>query len=316
MFFTNLKRETALSIRHLFILLVFAFPILISLGTTGISESYSTLPKFVVLEQENLENINAEGVQVTSVASMEDMKQRVSDVDTAIGVLPDGELMTDGRETEEEVQKARSILEGETDIVSPIERERLFSTIFAFTLYGVFSAGGMILLFKLIEEQENKTIDLQRTEPVPRFFMLAGKLIISAVIVISDFILCAWILGAPLTLWESVWVLALGVTLSLITGMFMAYYAKNESQALAIIKPVTFLLFIALPALGIFVGGVMHTIALFDPFYWLLKLVEGFYLNEPVSLYTWLLAAFITCSLLILHFTWHKTVYGYQKEQA
>lgn len=314
MFFTNLKRETALSLRHLFVLLVFAFPILIALGTTGVSESYSTLPKLVAIDKESLEKIKSEDVQIIYVSTIEEMKKRVGDVDTAIGVLENGELMTDGRETEDAIQKARFILEGETEVTSSADREQLFSSIFAYTLYGVFSAGGMILLFKLIEEQENKTIDLQRTEPVPRFYMLAGKIIVSSVIVLMDFVIVDWILQIPFNVGEGLLVLALGISLSLIMGMFMAYYAKNESQALAIIKPVTFLLFIGLPALGLFVGGIMHTIAMFNPFYWLLKLIEGITLNKPVELYSWLMVAFIVCSMLVLRLTWHKTVYGYQKE--
>ncbi|WP_164985268.1 ABC transporter permease [Ammoniphilus sp. CFH 90114] len=314
MFWSFLLKEWALTRRNVFILLIFLFPLLTAMGGSGIQHVYSPLPKLVVLEQEVEHYDGLKGLEVMVARDDEQMRRWVFDLDHKIGIK-DGELVVDGREAVEDVEKMKSLLQGEKVVDVGADRQRLFNKVFAFNLYGTFMVGAMVLLFKLVEERERFTTELQKTQPAHPLIPLLAKVTITAGIVGVDFLLCGWILNVPLKVLPLVFILASGVSLGIVLGLILAFYATNESQALAILKPVVFVGLMGIPALGLFMEGWMHQLALFNPFYWLLLMVNDLYQGEFSGVYFVYSMFFCLVGLGVISRYWYKTLYGIPKVQ-
>lgn len=181
---------------------------------------------------------------------------------------------------------------------------------FVFTLYGVFSVGGVLLLFKLVEERERSTVDLEKVQPAGKYSGLMAKITVASVAMVLDFIVCQLVVRVPYHIGEILVIIATGTAVSIVFGMFMAYYARNQSQALALLKPLVTVLVLALPALGLFAGGPMHKLALIDPFYWLLMVMVAYSGEQSPTGYLTALIALIGISIIVLKMTWHRTPYG------
>jgi len=311
MLFTYIKKDFSLSIRNIFVILVFLFPILISLGASGILETYSTSPKMVVLEKEKELYSFPHDIKVYVVENEEELKKKVYDIDTKIGLL-NQELVIDGRESDTHIEQAKMLLEGKA-IDSNRVNETIFEKVFAFNLYGSLIFSGIMILFSLVEERAHMTTELLKTHPVHPIVPILSKIVVVGAITTIDFVICSFLLNAPLQL-SSFLVLGIGMLLGSILGLTLAFYASNETQALAILKPVSLVYLMAIPGLGFFVEGIMHTIALFtNPFYWLLQLVHGLYQNQLDSLYVLLSIALGILALTFISLNWHRTPYGVKK---
>lgn len=314
MFLTYLRKEWHLSVRNFFIVMMALFPLLFSWATLALTSAYSPYPKIVILAGQAPDTGFPEQVNVEIAATSESLRARVNDIDTAIGILPDKQLVVDGREGEKAVEQARAMAEGVLGLEREDAKQSRDVLFFAFALYSSFLAGG-ILLFKLVEEREYQTTDLLKVQPVPQIVPLAAKMTIVSLLAISGFLLSLLILGGPLRVWDAALLLLVGVPLCLLFGLLPAYYAKNQAQAIALLKPVVTVLIILLPLLGLLLGGVMHTIALFDPFYWLLQAIYGYYLNQPITAYLLAISGFVIISSILIVFTWHKSPYAIQQAE-
>lgn len=78
-----------------------------------------------------------------------------------------------------------------------------------------------------------------------------------------------WILKTPANFLTLVVLYILGMGLGSVLTIFIAYVSENQSQAIAVLKPVAVFVMILPPILGLIFGGVLHKIALITPFYWL-----------------------------------------------
>ncbi|UFJ41371.1 ABC transporter permease [Brevibacillus humidisoli] len=314
MFLTYLRKEWHLSVRNFFIVMIALFPLLFSWATLALTTAYSPYPKIVVLAGQAPVVNFPEQVSVEVAATAESLRARVSDIDTAIGVLPNKQLVIDGREGKEAVEQAKALVQGKLHPATEEARQTRAVPFFAFALYSSFLAGG-ILLFKLVEEREYQTIDLLKTQPVPQIVPLAAKMAIVSLLAISGFLFSLLILGGPLRVGDAALLLLVGVPLCLLLGLCTAYYATNQAQAIALLKPVITVVIILLPLLGLLLGGIMHTIALFNPFYWLLQAIYGYYLNQPITAYLLAISGFVIISSILIVFTWHKSPYAIQQAE-
>ena len=314
-FTAYIRKDFALSRRNMLIWLIVLFPIITAFGASGITETYSDTPKIVVLEEEKNEFRIPDQVQVLISATQKDLIQEVNDIDAKIGFV-EGKLVTDGREPAEAVEKAKRILEEK-----PIESDRLSSSLFekvyAFNLYGSFLFFGIIILFSLVEERKNKTTELQNVQPVHPAVPILSKITIATFITLFDFVICSYLLKLPFV-WETAGLIILiGILLGTVLGMAMAFYASTETQALAILKPVTLVFLMAIPGLGFFLEGeIMHNIAMADPFYWLLQLVYGLYMNDLNYTYVYLSLGLSAAALCMIAANWHRTPYGIKKAKT
>lgn len=312
MLIAYMKRDFTLTLRNIFVLLVFFFPIITALGATGIVDTFSTTPKLVILEDTRDNYTIPEGINVTEVKSEKELKKLVYDIDTTIGFLGD-QLVQDGRENEKHVNTAKDILAGKVIKQVGLDQE-LFKKVLSFNLYGSLIFTGIILLFSLVEERANNTTELIKTHPVPPYLPIISKSLVVSSIISVDFLICSLLLDVPINpvLWLVV--LLAGVTLGIILGLTLAFYATNETQALAILKPVSMVFLLAIPGLGFFLGGTMQTIALYsNPFYWLLELVNGLMIGNLNWLYVVLVFVLSILSLVTIAYNWHKTPYGIRK---
>ncbi|MGK0698396.1 hypothetical protein ACR3I8_01855 [Priestia flexa] len=103
-FFTFMLKDLLLARRNILIWLIIAFPIFTAFGASGITETYSDMPKIVVLKDTKQPVTIPAEIMVYEVSSYEDMKTKVRDLDTKIGFM-NGKLITDGRESPESVKK-------------------------------------------------------------------------------------------------------------------------------------------------------------------------------------------------------------------
>lgn len=312
MIINYLKRDLTLSLRNIFVLLIFFFPIITALGASGIADNYSTTPKIVMLEEEKSLYSVPEGVNVYYAGSLKELEAYVYEIDTKIGFYQK-ELLLDGRESQKSAYLANDLLSG-----IPIDdkglSDEVFQKVMAFNLYGSLIFTGIILLFSLVEERANHTTELIKTQPVPPVLPVLSKVLVVGFIIGLDFLICSIILNLPfqIGLWTTV--LVVGILLGVILGLTLAFYATNETQALAILKPVSMVFLLAIPGLGFFLGGVMHTIALFtNPFYWLLNLVNGLFREELDLLYLILSLGLSAVVMVLLAMNWHRTPYGVKK---
>jgi hypothetical protein len=304
-------KDFTLARRNILIWLIILFPIFTAFGASGITDTYSDTPKMVVMNGEQLEHDLPAEVNVLVADSKDEMKKMVYDLDAKIGIS-DGKLVTDGREPKEAIDKAEQMLKGEPIKTSVLSND-LFEKVYAFNLYGAFLFFGIIILFSLVEERKNKTTDLQHVQPVNPVIPILSKVVIASLITVMDFAICGFILNVPFHL-GSVWlIIVIGILLGTVLGMAMAFYASTETQALAILKPVTLVFLMAIPGLGFFLGGIMHSIAMADPFYWLLRLIHGLYTNQlnPIYVYLSFIVSLIALTLIALN--WHRTPYGVKK---
>ncbi|PFA62863.1 hypothetical protein CN378_17635 [Bacillus sp. AFS015802] len=306
---TFVKKDFILARRNILIWLIILFPIITAFGASGITDTYSDTPKMVVLkgEQHDL----PEEVKVLVADSKEQMKDWVFDLDAKIG-LTDGGLVTDGREPKEAIEKAEQMLKGEPVQIGNLS-EDLFEKVYAFNLYGAFLFFGIIILFSLVEERKNKTTDLQHVQPVHPVIPILSKVVIASLITVMDFAICSYLLHVPFRLGPVLLIITIGILLGTVLGMAMAFYASTETQALAILKPVTLVFLMSIPGLGFFLGGIMHNVAMADPFYWLLRLIHGLYTNEMNTTYVYLSLILSLVALSLIALNWHRTPYGVKK---
>lgn len=310
-----IKKDFALSRRNIFVLLIFLFPIITALGASGILDTYSTIPKIVLHEAEkDLYNLPSE-VKVYYAEDEKEFKKLVFDIDTKIGI-ENNELVLDGRERGTHVEQAEMMLAG-TLPNSDSLNEIIFQKVFAFNLYGSLIFSGIMILFSLVEERSNSTTELFKTHPVHPSIPILSKIIVVGIITAVDFIICNLILKTPFDPIAQLIVLFIGITLGAILGLTLAFYASNETQALAILKPVSMVYLMAIPALGFFVGGIMHTIAfVINPFYWLLLLVHGQFEGKIDGILIMLSMIVSVLSIILISKNWHRTVYGVKKFRA
>ncbi|MGA4721190.1 ABC transporter permease [Fictibacillus nanhaiensis] len=304
-----IKKDFTLAKRNILIWLIVLFPIITALGASGITETYSDTPKIVVLDEE--EHKIPEQIEVFVADSPIQLKKWVNDLDAKIGFL-NGELITDGREPEEAVDKAKAILQGKSIEVEKIS-SNLFEKVYAFNLYGAFLFFGIIILFSLVEERKNKTTELQNVQPVHPIVPILSKVVIASIVTLIDFLICSYILDVPISWDIGLLIFIIGILLGTVLGMAMAFYASNETQALAILKPVTLIFLMAIPGLGFFLGGKMHSIAMVDPFYWLLQLIHSLYTKELNLNYAFLSFGLSAIALSLIALNWHRTAYGIKK---
>ncbi|MEE6132813.1 ABC transporter permease [Bacillus sp. 1780r2a1] len=308
-FFTFMLKDLLLARRNILIWLIIAFPIFTAFGASGITETYSDMPKIVVLKDTKQPVTIPAEIMVYEVSSYEDMKTKVRDLDTKIGFM-NGKLITDGRESPESVKKAAAILDGK-----PIEAGKLsptlFNKVYAFNLYGSFLFFGMILLFSLVEERKNKTIDLQHVQPAHPAIPVLAKLTVASIITLVDFVVCSFILNVPFNIVPILFIIIIGILLGTVLGLSMAFYASTETQALAILKPITFVFLISIPGLGLFLeSDIVRIIAMFNPFYWFLQLIYSLYTNDLDLSYLYLSFTLCIIALLFIIVNWHRTPYG------
>lgn len=307
-----IKKDFALSRRNVFVLLIFLFPIIIAFGASGILDTYSNVPKIVLLENEKGHYPLPSNLEVYYAEDKEEFKHLVYDIDTKIGI-ENNALVLDGRESDFHVEQAEMMLAGKLSNINNLN-EIIFQKVFAFNLYGSLIFSGIMILFSLVEERSNSTTELLKTHPVHPAIPILSKVIVVGLITTMDFIICNLILKTPFQPIALLTVLFIGIVLGAILGLTLAFYASNETQALAILKPVSMVYLMAIPALGFFVGGVMHTIALVtNPFYWLLQLVHGLFEQQLDS--KLIILSIITSIILIIIISknWHRTPYGVKK---
>lgn len=302
-------KDFTLAKRNIFIWLIVLFPVITALGASGITETYSDTPKIVILDEDKHQIPNK--IEVFVADSPMQLKEWVNDIDAKIGFL-NGELVTDGREPGEAKEKAEAILHGNSIEVGKISSD-LIEKVYAFNLYGAFLFFGIIILFSLVEERKNKTTDLQNIQPIHPIVPILSKVGIASIVTLIDFLLCSYILDVPFSWGIGLLIFIIGTLLGTVLGMAMAFYASNETQALAILKPVTLIFLMAIPGLGFFLGGNMHSIALVDPFYWLLQLVHSLYTRELDLTYAFLSIVLSAIALLLIALNWHRTAYGIKK---
>ena len=299
-------KEMQLAKRNMFFLLIAILPVITSLAGAGLINVYSEAPKIVLLEGDS--RAVPEGVKVIYMPDKESIHQRVNDIDTAIGIIND-QIIIDGRESEDAVTAAKNIAVGSVarDIGKmPEDTKR---KILAYSLFAAFT-GGSALILKVVEERENNTVDLYKTEPAPDIYPIGAKILVSAILCYFGFVASTWILQTPANFITLTLLYFLGMGLSSVMAILIAYFSKDQSQAIALLKPVSVFLVILPPTLGLFFGGIMHKIALITPFYWLMQLIYSIYNGAFAEQYFIALVAANIIGFMVIMLTWHKFPYG------
>lgn len=312
MFWIYCLKELKLARRNMFFLLLIILPVLTSLAGMALTNVYSKTPKIVLLE--NDQRTVPEGVTVIRLADETSMIKRVNDIDYAIGITGD-KIITDGRESEAAVAAADKIAMGSAPADMGKMPDDTKRKILSFALFSAFT-GATALILKLVEERENNTVALYKTEPSPNFYPVGAKLLVSSVLGGVAFAFSAWILKTPADFLTLAALFILGMGLGSILTILIAYVSENQSQAIAVLKPVALFIMILPPVLGLILGGVLHKIALVTPFYWLLQLIYSIY-NSAISWqYMAALAAAVIVGFLVIIFTWNRTPYGRKRSNA
>lgn len=305
-------KEMQLARRNMFFLLIAILPVLTSLAGAGLITVYSEVPKIVLLEGDG--RGVPEGVKVFYMPDEESMHQRVNDIDAAIGIVGQ-QIIIDGRESEDTVKTAKNIAVGNAPGDMGKIPEATKSKILAYALFAAFT-GGSALIFKVVEERENNTVDLYKTEPAPDIYPIGAKILVSAILCYFGFVASTWILQTPASLLTLTLLYILAMGLSSVMVILIAYFSKDQSQAIALLKPVS-VFFVILPStLGLFFGGMMHKIALITPFYWLTQLIYSIYNGAFSQQYFVALVAANIIGFMVIIFTWHKSPYGRKRSNA
>jgi hypothetical protein len=305
-------KEFKLARRNMFFLLLMLLPLLTSLAGVGFTRVYSETPKLVLLDSD-VRTVPA-GIRVAYMPNEERLVERVNDIDYAIGIV-NGRIITDGRESEKAVKTAEDVSLGKaTDDIGkmPQDTER---KILSIALFAAF-IGGAALVLKLVEEREFNTVELYKTEPSPDRYPIGAKLLASFVLGAVSFAFSVWILHTPASFLTLAVLYVLGMGLASVLAILVAYVSRNQSQAIAVLKPVSVFIMILPPILGLIFGGLLHKIALVTPFYWLLQLINSVYNGAVAYSYLIALAAAVAVGFLIIIVTWHRSPYGRKKSAA
>ncbi len=312
MFWFYCLKELKLAQRNMFFLLLIILPVLTSLAGVALTNVYSEMPKLVLFEED--QRAVPEGVTVIRVSNEANMLKRVNDVDFAIGMNGD-KIITDGRESEIAITSAETIARGSAPANMGKMPEDTKRKILSFALYSAFM-GATALILKLVEEREYHTVDLYKTEPSPDFYPIGAKLLVSSVLGAAAFALSAWILKTPANFFTLAVLYILGTGLGSVLTILIAYTSKNQSQAIAVLKPISVFVMILPPILGLIFGGVLHKIALVTPFYWLLQFIYSIYNGMVSWQYLIALTAAVIAGYLSILFTWHRSPYGRKRSNA
>lgn len=312
MFWVYCLKEFKLAKRNMFFLLLVILPVLTSLGGAAFTMVYSETPKIVLLDGD--QRTVPQGVALLRTPNETSMRKRVMDVDFAMGIIGE-KIIADGRESEAAVAAAEKIALGSAPENMGKMPEKTRRKILSFSLFSAFT-GATALILKLVEEREYHTVDLYKTEPSPDLYPAGAKLLVSSALGIVAFIFSAWILKTPAGFWTLVLLFALGMGLGSILTTFVAYASKNQSQAIALLKPVSLFIIILPPAAGFLFGGIFHTLAMATPFYWLLQFIYSIYNGAASTQYLFALSAAVIAGYLIIIMTWRQSPYGRKRSNT
>ncbi|MFZ7101744.1 MAG: ABC transporter permease [Peptococcaceae bacterium] len=312
MFGVYCLKEFKLAKRNMFFLLLIILPVLTSLAGVALTNVYSETPKIVLLEGD--QRAVPEEVTVVRVPDDESMIKRVEDIDFAIGISGE-KIVTDGRESEAATAAAERIAVGNAPENMEKMPEETKRKILSFALFAAFT-GATALILKLVEEREYNTVDLYKTEPSPDLYPVGAKLLVSSVLGAVAFIFSVWILKTPADFWTLAILYILGMGLGSILMILVAYASENQSQAIAVLKPVALFVMILPPSAGLIFGGILHKIALVTPFYWLLQFIYSIYNGAVSWQYLIALSAAVIVGSLIIIFTWYRSPYGRKRSDA
>lgn len=312
MFWFYFLKEMLLARRNMFFLLIAVLPVLTSLAGAGLISVYSETPKIVLLEGDG--RGVPEGIKAIYLPDQESVYRRVRDIDAAIGII-NNQIITDGRESEAAVSSAQNIAVGSGPKNRGEMSEESKRKILAYSLFAAFT-GATALILKMVEERENNTVDLYKTEPSPDLYPIGAKILVSAILGSVGFAISTWILRTPGNFITLALLYILGMGLGSAMTILIAYFSKDQSQAIALLKPFSVFLIILPPTLGMFFGGIMHKIALITPFYWLLQLIYSIYNGAFAQQYFIGLVAANIIGFMIIGFTWHQSPYGRKRSNA
>ena len=312
MFWFYCLKELKLAKRNMFFLLLIILPVLTSLAGVALTNVYSETPKIVLLEED--QRSVPEGVTVIRVSDGASMIKRVNDIDFAIGIIDD-KTITDGRESEASITSAEKIAMGSAPENMGKMPEDTKRKILSFALFSAFT-GATALILKLVEEREHHTVDLYKTEPSPDLYPVGAKLLVSAVLGAVAYAISVWILKTPADFLTLAVLYIWGMGLGSILTILIAYASENQSQAIAVLKPVALFVMILPPILGLIFGDLLHKIALVTPFYWLLQFIYSIYNGVVSWQYLIALAAAVIVGFLAIQFTWHRSPYGRKRSNA